>query len=503
MSLSTGSPNDKKVADFDVLSPEMRESLDAAEEAWIGSWNNNEGRTVREALQFFHHVPPLRCGNPRTATKTVSEKEKKLTPLEYIISEPDWVDKMVTARQPSFDMTVESTAHVRGIWRVMAAHSRHAPYRNTEEMREGETDDFHLHAILRPAAAIATAIRKETLITYFIQHEQGTTSDLGVGRTKDKQYIMAEDKRSPVFTKHQEKFCGYAAPGPGKKFPWPPETEMDKAEPALWGQFSQYRVNYVKLFSPAGVLYVRRKNVTSNTLVLSRKYDDLDGDVERTVCIILAACEQEEQLSTMALHAMVRCQDWISTWILSFLLWILWYRQTRGVYILFGQYDVFFRDVSEQFDVSSTISTHSFTKQLGRGASGVVVSSANGSEIVKLFSNEDLAQHEVNVLQRARGLAVPDLRGVVSDRKKTGVIMSYRGSPIRDVGQATTEQKQQLAAVLRSLHHRGIHHHDVHEDNILVDERGRITLVDFDRAELDVRCMDCADMAMLESLESL
>ncbi|KAJ7774681.1 hypothetical protein B0H14DRAFT_2631894 [Mycena olivaceomarginata] len=377
MSLSTGSPNDKKVADFDVLSPEKRESLDAAEEAWIGSWNNNEGRTVREALQFFHHVPPLRCGNPHTATKTVSAKEKKLTPLEYIISEPDWVDKMVTTRQPSFDMTVELPAHVRGIWRAMAAHSRHAPYRNTEEMREGETDDFHLHAILQPAAAIATAIRKETLITYFIQHEQGTTSDLGVGRTKDKQYIMAEDKRSPVFTKHQEKFCGYAAPGPGKKFPWPPETEMDKAEPALWGQFSQYRVNYVKLFSPAGVLY---------------------------------------------------------------LLWILWYRQTRGVYILFGQYDVFFQDVSEQFDVS---------------------------------------------------------------RKKTGVIMSYRGSPIRDVGQATTEQKQQLAAVLRSLHHRGIHHHDVHEDNILVDERGRITLVDFDRAELDVRCMDCADMAMLESLESL
>ncbi|KAJ7693289.1 hypothetical protein B0H14DRAFT_2651428 [Mycena olivaceomarginata] len=484
MSLSTGSPNDKKVADFDVLSPEKRESLDAAEEAWIGSWNNNEGRTVREALQFFHHVPLLRCGNPHTATKTVSAKEKKLTPLEYIISEPDWVDKMVTARQPSFDMTVELPAHVRGIWRAMAAHSRHAPYRNTEEMREGETDDFHLHAILQPAAAIATAIRKETLITYFIQHEQGTTSDLGVGRTKDKQYIMAGGQAVPT-------------PGPGKKFPWLPETEMDKAEPALWGQFSQYRVNYVKLFSPAGVLYVRRKNVTSNTLVLSRKYDDLDGDVERTVCIILAACEQEEQLSTMALHAMVRCQDWISTWILSFLLWILWYRQTRGVYILFGQ------DVSEEFDVSSTISTHSFTKQLGWGASGVVVSSANGSEIVKLFSNEDLAQHEVNVLQRARGLAVPDLRGVVSDRKKTGVIMSYRGSPIRDVGQATTEQKQQLAAVLRSLHHRGIHHHDVHEDNILVDERGRITLVDFDRAELDVRCMDCADMAMLESLESL
>jgi hypothetical protein len=40
--------------------------------------------------------------------------------------------------------------------------------------------------------------------------------------------------------------------------------------------------------------------------------------VERTVCIILAAREQEEHPLTIAHHAMVSCQDWISTWILSF-----------------------------------------------------------------------------------------------------------------------------------------------------------------------------------------
>jgi hypothetical protein len=60
--------------------------------------------------------------------------------------------------------------------------------------------------------------------------------------------------------------------------------------------------------------------------------------------------------------------------------------------------------------------------------SGIAVSSASGLEVVKLFSDEDLARHEVNVLRRARGLAVPDLHGVVSDRKKTGVVMSYGGS---------------------------------------------------------------------------
>jgi hypothetical protein len=62
-------------------------------------------------------------------------------------------------------------------------------------------------------------------------------------------------------------------------------------------------------------------------------------------------------------------------------------------------------------------------------------------EVVKLFSDEDLAQHEVSVLRHAGGLAVPDLHGIISDRKKTGVVMSYGGSPIQDVEQATTEQK--------------------------------------------------------------
>ncbi|KAJ7353058.1 hypothetical protein DFH08DRAFT_804638 [Mycena albidolilacea] len=132
-----------------------------------------------------------------------------------------------------------------------------------------------------------------------------------------------------------------------------------------------------------------------------------------------------------------------------------------------SQHYGFFWDISEEFGFSSTISACSFTKQLGWGASGMVVSSTSGLEVVKLFSDGDLARHEANVLRLAHGLAVPDLHGIVSDGKTTGVVMSYGGSPIKDVEQATMEQKQQLAAVLRLLHWRGTHHHDVREDNVM------------------------------------
>ncbi|KAJ7122301.1 hypothetical protein C8R44DRAFT_852967 [Mycena epipterygia] len=386
-----------------------------------------------------------RCGGG-TLTRTVSETERTLPPLQRVISDPNWVDDMVAARQPSFKMAA-SEDHAHSIFRSIAAYDRRAPYANTREVVEKETDDYHLHTILIPAVVIAAAMRDESLVTGYPRARQGTASGLSIHTESAKattHWVMVDDKRAPVFAAHEEQFRTYSK---SEKFPWPNKNEMEKAEAGmrlwiqLWGQMYQYEVNFVKLFSPAGVVYVRRDNLQSKTLSLSKTYRDLDGDVERTVCIILAAREQAQHLSTLALCAVVRCQDWISPWMFSFLLWISWYRQIRGVYILFSQHDVFFRDVSEQFDFSSTISAHSFTKWLGRGASGMVVSSASGSEVVKLFSDEDLARHEVDVLQRARGLAVPDPRGVISDGEQTGVVMSYGGSPIRDFERATTEQK--------------------------------------------------------------
>ncbi|KAJ6483464.1 hypothetical protein DFH09DRAFT_1106911 [Mycena vulgaris] len=152
--------------------------------------------------------------------------------------------------------------------------------------------------------------------------------------------------------------------------------------------------------------------------------------------------------------------------------------------------------------ISSLITPAAFINVLGQGVSGTVVSSANGSDVVKVFSDKGLARHEVNILPRACGLAVPVARGVVSDGDETGVVMTYEGSPIRDLGRATTEQRRQLAAVLRSLHGRGIHHHDVREANVLVDDRGHVTLVDFHQAELNAHCLNCSDTAMLRSLQA-
>jgi hypothetical protein len=78
---------------------------------------------------------------------------------------------------------------------------------------------------------------------------------------------------------------------------------------------------------------------------------------------------------------------------------------------------------------------------VGCGASGTVWRSLDGSEVTKVFVDPELALHEAAVLQRARTLSVPAYRGVVTGRKGTGVMMSYRGTPIRNIKQATDEQK--------------------------------------------------------------
>jgi hypothetical protein len=61
-----------------------------------------------------------------------------------------------------------------------------------------------------------------------------------------------------------------------------------------------YDAYFAKVFSPIGVLYIRRQ-LDSNELVVSRLYDNLDGEVSRTLCLILDACEQGDQRAAHAL----------------------------------------------------------------------------------------------------------------------------------------------------------------------------------------------------------
>nr|GAT47614.1 predicted protein [Mycena chlorophos] len=262
---------------------------------------------------------------------------------------------------------------------------------------------------------------------------------------------------------------------------------MDAADPGmriwiqLWGQMHSFQATVVKLFSPAGVVYVRRDNFLSTTLHLSKTYDDLDGDVKRTTCVILEARSRARQLSTLALRVMVRCHDWTWHWMFSLiwflqLLWISRYRGVRGTYVQFNHRDVFFRDVSENFDCASSISARSFTKLLGRGLSGIVMRSGDGADVVKLFDDGNLARHELHLLRLANGLAVPQLRGVISRGGQTGLVMSYEGSPIINLGGATrggetrrlscTSTSQNLH--LHILHRSGAAHDDLWRPNAAV-----------------------------------
>ncbi|KAJ7353057.1 hypothetical protein DFH08DRAFT_804637 [Mycena albidolilacea] len=233
MNLRLVSPNDEKVAIYQAADTVMRSAWSDEEFINAVNWRSNSGRTCLEALNFFRKVPPFSSGSSGTQTKTISAAEKALTPLEYVISEPNWVDEMVTACQTLFQTTVVSSLHhVNEISWALLAHSQRAPYRGTVESIERETDDFHMHSMLRPAVKIAAAIRgSEELTEAYLKNENGTVGDIGV-RLDNKYSIIGENKRAPEFTAHEEKFRGFAT-GLDKKFPWPQEDKMDKAEPAI------------------------------------------------------------------------------------------------------------------------------------------------------------------------------------------------------------------------------------------------------------------------------
>lgn len=56
--------------------------------------------------------------------------------------------------------------------------------------------------------------------------------------------------------------------------------------------------------------------------------------------------------------------------------------------------------------------------------------------------------------------------------------------------------------ILHALHRNGIHHHDIRPDNVLVNEEGKVTLIDFDRAcRVNGPCQNCSDLALISALE--
>ncbi|KAJ7212496.1 kinase-like domain-containing protein [Mycena pura] len=299
--------------------------------------------------------------------------------------------------------------------------------------------------------------------------------------------MTIEDKKMAAFEQHGAEFLALIGQ---KEFPWP--RRLQSPPPQLWTQMQTWNVLVGKFSTAIGVLYVRRRG-SSGQLECSRLYNSLDGDVTRTTCVILEAetlAEEEAArlaslgAATLYVETWRRLCSWATiAWLYCVLLWKAFCGR-RGVYVLGGGQPAFFKVRDDM--------------RLGCGASGVVWRSAGGSQVVKLFRDPEAALHEAEMLQRAQGLAVPTLQGVVEDAGETGVVMSYRGSAIRDFRETTHKQKRQLVQALKSLHERGIHHHDVREENVLLDDDGTVTLVDFDRAEVvDGLCFGCADIIII------
>ncbi|KAJ7076529.1 hypothetical protein C8R44DRAFT_863362 [Mycena epipterygia] len=294
-------------------------------------------------------------------------------------------------------------------------------------------------------------------------------------------YIVAEDKRSLVWLEHQEGLLMLLQDETSPVYP-----PYDTPPGEIYVQMQKHKVFYGKLFSPSGVMYVRR-GTSPRHLEFSRIYDDLDGDVRRTACLIIQAAMNPTGHHSMATSTILPLlpKIWsppINTFSPGLIVWFF------------------------DFDCYSAPLTF-LSKYIGAGASGDVWRSSDGAHVIKIFENRSAAQNEAEILstcQRYPGLAVPTFCGLYSDGLRFGVVTSYAGTAICSFRDATRDQRQQLLRILLTLHRNGIHHHDVRPANVMLDKSGILTLIDFDRAKrVDGECTDCTDLRVMSFMEAL
>ncbi|KAJ7307870.1 hypothetical protein DFH08DRAFT_823955 [Mycena albidolilacea] len=404
----------------------------------------------------------------------MSEKERTLRPLRKVTSQADWLDNCIPRRHHLFKAAVSEDDKPDIYQFLVTDHWKPTKAETTENA----TDLFHVNFIVKPATRIVASIQREPrLQAGFARMRNGTKTDLRVytESSSDTTWVTIEDKRLEVFEEHRDELLSIST----KTFPWPTSVTPPPGSAAriwiqIWGQMEEYQVNYAKIFSATGVLYVWQ-HPWSDELFFSKIYDTLNGEVERTACLILEALAEATRRANQPQSLAKTVINWLPRRVLSWMIdlklraSLLWkyFWGFNGIYILFDRHPVFFQVVN---GTSSHISARVYTTMVGCGASGTVWRSSDGSEVTK----------------RARMLSVPAYRGVVSSRKGTGVMMSYRGTPIRNIKQATNEQKKQLVQTLRSLHELGIHHHDVRGENVLIDDHGALTLIDFHQAHRSV-----------------
>ncbi|KAJ7312777.1 hypothetical protein DFH08DRAFT_821941 [Mycena albidolilacea] len=168
------------------------------------TWLAAEDSTYQGALDLCAPVPPvIREGEASsTATKALTNKERRSTRLLRIIADDDWVDRRITSLHPRFQMHYPKPERIAVVPFITADRFKLQP----PEIDERVTDDFHLSFFLKPAATIAGSILQEELTATFAPRtstENGSTiGDVQIKNKEGKCYLTAEDKRGRVFQAH-------------------------------------------------------------------------------------------------------------------------------------------------------------------------------------------------------------------------------------------------------------------------------------------------------------
>ncbi|KAF7336807.1 hypothetical protein MVEN_02116500 [Mycena venus] len=473
--------NAQKLANYNALAVDSRVEQRKADTQAAISWYSATSPSFSAALSLLHPVPPVIPGNTNTATKSISRKERKLKPLSKVVYDPDWLEDLMNTSDVDFNRTVLSNAR-EAIFQHLTA-DRRSPHQ--AEVADGVTDNFHLNMVLKPAAAIASAFEEVSITAGYAFAQNSTESDLIVFTplsqdTERKPWIAIEDKRAAVFTAHEAEFLGYAEES---SFPWPVNSDATsglRMWMQIWGQMFKYQVDFAKIFSPVGVVYIHREP-SSDVLHFSRRH--------------MRSRSDHNQPPT--LYQIIRANptfDYIvsSLMILILYLSVFWRLLTglRIIYIATGYKPTLFRVLRSSRPVSWY-----FPHFVGEGASGAVWRSVDGTEVVKVYDDRDVALHEALILELANtkdpDLPIPRFLGLVDDGDDLGVVMTYSGAPVSCISEDAIPQIRQT---LIALHAIGVHHHDVRPANVLVHHGGTVNLIDFDRAMLrEGLCEGCAD----------
>ncbi|KAJ7263259.1 hypothetical protein B0H12DRAFT_1103955 [Mycena haematopus] len=522
--------NAEKLQHYQALSKQQRDELLVSSYHQHSAWVGDLSSTCEQALELCERIPPVILEGSSTQTKSMSKAERNC-PLHRVALVENWFDTVVAS-------TNFTTAPLSLVQRVRVSKAididRCKP---VPEPTERDTNNFHLKFILEPATAIASVVKKQELSAGYAAFSDGVTGDLRVHAEDNKSHIIivAEDKRGLVWAEHEAAVLKLLAQGTVPVVG--PEDDPPAAVRICYqinAQMHTYKVFYAKLFSPSGVMYVRR-DAGSRLLQFSQVYHTLDGEVRRTACLIIEALNHPmgilltpalslSGLSTRLSTTWSTCavSAWIRRWALQFFLSLSAISGVPTLAIGPDEYWSLFRKVDHSLPFSSGIfaefvgagasgeevrpfSSRIFAEFVGAGASGKVWRSTDGTHVIKIFTDACAAHTEAKVLARCvgcPGLAVPTFLGLFTDGQQLAIVTPYVGKTIGTISGASKPQRRQLIEVLRQLHARGIHHHDIRPENVMVNDAGVVTLVDFDRARwVDGPCPNCSDFEVLASME--